>query len=1101
MYFRGVSTAVSGKICVILKTKKVLVVLKIYTLGTPSLELDGQPIELSRRKATALLMYLAVTQQKHTREKLAGWFWGDSEQSKAFAYLRTTLWTLNKTLGEGYLEVDDDRIGISRGIWVDALVFAELAESQPAEAAALYQGDFLSGFTLPDSPEFDDWQFFQTESLRQVFAKLLEKLISLYQKQGQYETAIPYARRLVALDSLHEPAQRLLMQVYEAAGQRSAALRQYQEFADLLQRELGEKPDAETTALYRSIQENRGRARPLTVTAHMPVLTTPLLAREKEIAEMTALLHDPACRLLAVIGPGGIGKTSLALQLIHQMADQYRDGAYFVPLAPLTSADYIIPTVADALHFTSYNQGDVYQQLRRYLTGKHMLLVMDNFEHVLDGVPVVAELLTSAPHLKILVTSRERLNLQEEWIYELHGLSYPPAAGNGAVENYGAVQLFLQAARRVRPDFVLTDADKPFVAQICRSVEGMPLGVELAATWLQMLTCREIAQEIERSLDFLSSSLRNLPPRHRSLRAVFDSSWERLSPIEKSTLSKISIFQGGFDREAAYAVSQAALPVLLSLVNKSLVARNESGRYQIHELLRQFAAEKLSAEDAQEAYRRHCAYYADFIRQREAAMKGQAQVQALDEIEADIDNLRAAWMWAVHRDLPNMRKLLNGFTFFYIMRGRYQESQEMFGGTLEYLKQLSLSPEEQLLRARIQISLACICLNVSQIEKARVLRAESHAVIAADDSPDNAIFLVSLALALTWPLYNAEAEVCAQKALALFEARHDRWGLSLALRTLGDVAHTGTRYADSRRYYQQSYEVSRAIGDQWGESNALRALGEVAYTLGEYAEAERLYREGLRLSEQVGDHAVIPYVLNRLANLILLQGRYEESAKIFWEGVQEARRLGDPTSMGWAWFGLGDIAIAQERYEEGMALLEDALAAYLLTESRQDPAWIYVTMSWVEILRVDPSRAKSYAQQGLEIFTDIGSLWGQSAGFYCLGEAALLENDFPLARQHFKTSLTQAAQASSIMLLMKHMVGWGKLLLKEGHPQQAIEVFQFILHHQATWFEIRERVQQQLSEMTGQPVEFPATFEVNHDYEAIFKKCHVNDVPFVSPLS
>ncbi|MBZ0305206.1 MAG: tetratricopeptide repeat protein, partial [Anaerolineae bacterium] len=1025
-------------------------------------------------------------------------FWGDSEQSKAFAYLRTTLWTLNKTLGDGYLEVDDDRIGISAGVWVDALVFTELAETQPAEAAALYQGDFLSGFTLSDCPEFDDWQFFQTESLRQTLGKLLEKLIDQYQKQGQAEIAVPYARRLVALDALHEPAQRLLMQVYEAAGQRSAALRQYQELSELLQRELGEEPDAETTALYRSIQENRGRARHQTVTAHIPTLTTPLLAREKEIAEMTALLHDPACRLLAVIGPGGIGKTSLA---IHQLADQYRDGAYFVPLAPLTSADYIIPTVADALHFTSYHQGDVYQQLRRYLTGKRMLLVMDNFEHVLDGVPVVAELLTSAPHLKILVTSRERLNLQEEWIYELHGLSYPPAAGNGAVENYGAVQLFLQAARRVRPDFVLTDADKPYVAQICRSVEGMPLGVELAAAWLQMLTCREIAQEIQRSLDFLSSSLRNLPPRHRSLRAVFDSSWERLTPVEKSTLSKISIFQGGFDRDAAYAVSQAALPVLRSLVNKSLVARHESGRYQIHELLRQFAAEKLNPEDAQEAYRRHCTYYTDFIYQREAAMKGQAQVQALDEIEADIDNLRAAWMWAVHRDLPNMRKLLNGFTLFYIMRGRYQESQEMFSGTLEYLKQLSLSPEEQLLRARIQIFLACIYLNVSQVEKARALYAECYQTIQVDQTPDNAMFLVLLVLTLTWPHYNAEAEKWAQKALALFEAAHDRWGVATALRTLGDVAHTGIRYADSRRYYQQSYEVSRVIGDQWGESNALRALGEVAYTLGEYAEAERLYREGLRLSEQVGDHAVIPYVLNRLANLILLQGRYEESARIFWEGVQEARRLGDPTSMGWAWFGLGDIAITQQRYEEGMALLEDALAAYLLNESRQDPAWVYVTMSWVEILRADSSQAKTYAQQGLEIFTDVGSLWGQSAAFYCLGEAALLENDLPLARQHFKTSLSQAAQANSIMLLIRHLVGWGKLLLKEGQPQQAAEVFDFILHHQATWFEIRVRVQQHLSTLTGQPAVLPTVFEVNHDYEAIFKKCHVKDVPFIPLLS
>lgn len=1069
--------------------------LKLITLGAPVIELDGEAVELSRRKAAALLIYLAVTQQHHTREKLAGLFWGDSEQSKAFAYLRTTLWTLNKALGEAYLNVEEDRVGVGGSVWVDALQFSELAASDDlthlAAAAELYQGDFLSGFALPDCPEFDDWLFFQRESLRQELSKLLEQLTHQLMEQQQFEAAIPYARRLVLLDSLHEPAQRLLMQVYHAAGQRAAALRQYQEFADLLERELGDEPDSDTQALYRAIQENRARrgaVREIMIT-HLPAQTTPLIAREQEIEEMTALLNEPACRLLAVIGPGGIGKTSLALQLIREMAAQYSDGVYFVPLAPLTAAEYIIPAVADALRFKSYQQGDVYKQLRGYLNEKHMLLMLDNFEHVLDGAALVAELLASAPRLKILVTSRERLNLQEEWIYELHGLSYPASASNGSIEDYGAVQLFLQAARRVRSDFTLAEGDKPYVARICRLVEGMPLGIELAAAWLQLLTCREIAQEIERSLDFLSSSLRNLPSRHRSLRAVFDSSWERLSPLEKSTLSKISVFQGGFDRDAAFAVSQASLPVLLSLVNKSLLSRDEIGRYQIHELLRQFAAEKLGEDVMWDARRRHCSYYADYIHQREGGMKGQAQARSLNEIESEIDNLRAAWMWAAHRrEMANLRTLMNGFTLFYLMRGRYQESKEMFGGTLDYFRQQpDLPPELRLLAAQIQILLAWIYLNISQVEKARALYREAFAVLTADETPDNAVYLVLLAQILTWPEHDAAAAAWAQKGLVLFQQSHDEWGIALALRTLGDVEHTGIRYHQSQAYYQKSYDLCHAIGDWWGEGNGLRARGEVAYTLGDYAEAERLYREALHLSEMVGEYTAIPFTLNRLGNLLLLQGRAGAADEVLQAAITAARRLGDNTSLGWAHCALADIAIWEERYDDAVQLMNQALDCFRVTESLHDSAWVYQDLSWVALRRGEITQAREWAQKGLAIFETLGSRWGQSAAFYRFGEAALLENDPALARQHLTRSLWLAVQACSIMLLLRHLVGWGKLLLKEGHPMQAAEVLSFIEQHPAAWYETRTRARQLLTEITDQP---PAV-ETDLDLGAILRRFQV----------
>ena len=633
--------------------------LRLRLLGSPRIEVDGLPIEVNRQKAVALLTYLAVTGQAQQRDTLAALLWPDSSQSLARNSLRRDLSILNKALGDEHLAIEREAIELHRaGLWLDVAQFRlYLTECrkhghpdnavcsaclQPLAAAAeLYHDDFMAGFSLPDCPDFDEWQFFQTETLRQELASVLEKLVQGYSIQANYESALPYARRWLALDNLNELAHRQLMRLYARTGQKAAALRQYQSCTQVLEDELGVEPSTDTTALYEqiratdlstaAIEQETGKGyvdTPLHPTTHtlphnLPVPTTPFVGRVEGLAEVVRRLNDPACRLLTLVGPGGIGKTRLAIRAAQKLATDsfnqaiFAHGVYFVRLASISSPNDLIPAIAEVLSFSVKQDVEPKEELFDYLHKKEMLLVLDNFEHLLtlplkegrseetefeqeqtESATLIADILSVEPGIKVLVTSREALNLQGEWVYPVEGMRYPSAevmnagASPADIEEYSAVRLFAQSARRVQPDFSLS-AELDCVLHICRLVEGMPLAIELAASWLKLLSCPEIARQIEQSLDFLTTPVRNVPARHRSMRAIFEHSWQLLSQTEQDILRRLSEFKGGFQQEDAEQVAGASLLQLAALVDKSILRVTPTGHYRMHEMLRQFAAEKL----------------------------------------------------------------------------------------------------------------------------------------------------------------------------------------------------------------------------------------------------------------------------------------------------------------------------------------------------------------------------------------------------------------------------------------------------------------------------------------------------------------------------
>ncbi|UCC86777.1 MAG: helix-turn-helix domain-containing protein, partial [Anaerolineales bacterium] len=395
--------------------------------------------------------------------------------------------------------------------------------------------------------------------------------------------------------------------------------------------------------------------------SNLPIPPTPLIGRQPELTALARMLCEPQCRLLTLTGTGGIGKTRLALELAFTRRDLFPDGVYFVSLASFTSPEFIAPTIGEALGLRFSGVLDPKAQILDYLREKSLLLVLDNLEHLLEGGGLLAQMLQQAPHVKLLVTSRERLNLQGEWLFDIQGLPVPAPDQIDRAEEYSAVALFLQSAWRAQVGFELKDEERPWVARICQLVEGAPLAIELAAAWVRVLTCREIAQEIERNLDFLAASARDLPERHRSMRAAFDHSWRLLSDEERRALSQLSVFRGGFTREAAEKVAGAPLPLLSSLVSKSLAQPVAEGWFDLHELVRQYAEAHLDTvseghtmvpghADGFAARQAHAAYYLALVEQAAPQLFGPEQVAWLQRLEHEYDNIRAALAWLLKAD-------------------------------------------------------------------------------------------------------------------------------------------------------------------------------------------------------------------------------------------------------------------------------------------------------------------------------------------------------------------------------------------------------------------------------------------------------------------
>jgi predicted ATPase/DNA-binding CsgD family transcriptional regulator len=653
---------------------------------------------------------------------------------------------------------------------------------------------------------------------------------------------------------------------------------------------------------------------------NLPPQPTPFLGRERELAELSALLLDPDSRLVTLLGPGGIGKTRLALEAAARESDKgdspFGDGIFFVPLQSLNEEDYIVPAIADALKYSFSSREEPRDQLLNYLKDKRTFLVLDNFEHLLPGADLIAAILEGCPQVKILVTSREVLGLQEEWIRPVEGLDFPGQERPERLEDYSAVQLFAERARRVQPGFSL-EREQACVLRICQLVQGMPLAIELAAAWLKSLPCAEVAAEIQHSLDFLATRLRNVPERHRSVRAVFDQSWKHLAEEEQAVFRRLAVFQGGFTRSAAEAVAQASPALLQALVDQSLLSLNPGGRYQLHELLRQFGAEQLDekTEERQETQNLHARYFAGFLARLESRLKGPEQLDALAQMDQEIDNIRGAWRWmSEESDSAGLDLAMSSLTLYYQIRSRFQEGTEAFeraaamasgspvyGYLLQaatwfkasitgwgpqwprYQEALSWMRDSNT-SSRMAFPLMSLCfVELDPEEEEQVRQFFRDNLAHARENEDTwacAWFQYSLGVIGSRSELTPEAQLLLEESISAFEKCGDRWGSTAALHHLGSKIAEQGNYLEARAIFHKSLQICKEIGDQGGVEFSLHFLGEIARGMQEYEGSLNYLLDAIQIGKELNSFMYF-WHLYELSSSLEAAGKLEWAVEIF----------------------------------------------------------------------------------------------------------------------------------------------------------------------------------------------------------------------------
>ena len=626
----------------------------------------------------------------------------------------------------------------------------------------------------------------------------------------------------------------------------------------------------------------------------LPAEPTPFVGRVDELAEINRQLVES--RLLTLVGPGGIGKTRLALKAAEGVAGDFKDGCYFVPLVPIHSVDLIIQTIAEGVRFPLATHEDPQHQLIRYLRGKQILLVIDSFEHLLDGAGFISKIISAAPGVKVMATSRERLNLQSETMLVVGGMDLPEQLDEYDPRNFDAIRLFVLSAGKVRPGYDPSEAELSRIAEICRIVQGMPLAIELAAAWLHILSVDEIIEELKKGIEILSTDARDAPERHRSIHSVFDHSWMMLDEREQDIFMHLSVFQGGFTRHAAQLVTGASLQNLTGFINKSFLSLDpDSGRLEIHEMLRQYTQEQLEKdpEGSLSAQENHAAYYADFMEQKWGEIKHERQMQAIAEIEVEIKNVRLACRYyLIQKNACQLRKFIQSFREFCWIRGWNHTGMDLFA---EFVNGLDgLQDEESVVTHALAMAYQGYFMSwLGLSDQGFELAKGSVRILGQLDRPEALVFAYeSLALNAYYLNLFPEEMAGKNKLLALAKYLDDKWLMGLALFELSMVAIRNDDYLEADRLAQSSLDLYQEIGNPIRSTLSLLPIGHAAMARGEYQLANDSYQRILRISRETGFLWGIGKANKYLGNLALTIGKIEQAEEYLHESLKITNEIG-----------------------------------------------------------------------------------------------------------------------------------------------------------------------------------------------------------------
>lgn len=939
--------------------------LTIHLLGDFRILTNDKPLTtISADRQQTLLAYLLLHRHApQSRQHLAFQLWPDSPEGQARTNLRNLLYSLRQAIPDADTFIASDNLVVQwrpgAPFQLDVAQFeAALAQAGKTNtttrrlaleaAIAAYTGDLLPG-------NYDDWLAPLREELRRRFLDALQRLIDLLTTSSDYRRAIHYSQRCLAQDPLNEPAYVQLMRLHALSGDRAGVRRVYQQCVAALERELEVEPSPATNQAYEQLlrlapapapvnnapppsPSSSPSSSPSTATAPLPSAdkatpyapprlqpkpvptpATPLLGRQAELTAIAAQLRDPACRLLTLVGMGGMGKTRLALQVAATVGPPLTGGVVFVPLVGVQESALIWPSLAVALNLILTGAQPPAEQVLTALADGSFLLVLDNLEQLLGDITPISALLEGAPSLKLLVTSRERLNLQEEWVYEVTGLAIADQLTATTAGN-DATALFVQMARRTRSRFTPDGADMVAIQRICQLVEGMPLGIELAAAWVHLLSPAEIAQEIERNLDFLATPARNVPERHRTLRAVFDHSWQLLTAAEQQTLRRLAVFRGGFTRELAKTVSGATLPLLATLVDKSLLYRAPGGRYELHERVRQYAYRKLhETGDAEATHQAHLRHFIHFAQENNQQLGKVNHKVAVARLVDERDNLYAALQWALdHEQIDEGLHLAQACSRFWRLTGAGNEGLQWFTQLLAQSGQLR---DRSLLTGAFyhagQQAWAIRAVEQTQYylqEALRLAQGEGDRLCEADVYNSLGVVVGD----------HARAERYHEQALAIYRVLNEARGIVFATLHLASLASGAGDHARAIQLYTECLAYGRRGDDLMVRADSLRGLAITYFSRQQYGEAAQLYNEVMAIYQAMGDEQGVYVVQNDLGDVALIRGQLAEATTYYRASLAGAWRYEDHYVIAWGFECLARTALAQHQVERALLLFAAA---------------------------------------------------------------------------------------------------------------------------------------------------------------------------------
>ncbi|MEM7117757.1 MAG: BTAD domain-containing putative transcriptional regulator [Chloroflexota bacterium] len=959
--------------------------LSIRTLGEVSFAVDGEPIKsLRSRSATALLIYLACHRRSFSRDYLAEFFWEGRTASQSSANLRTALKLLRPSFAN-YLLIERQSIRFNHesAFEIDAARFAEQLETllpslepsllesqlkQLADALDLYRGDFLESFYLSSAPDFEAWQREERTRFQLLAERGLQELITYYLATGDYRKGIKEARRLLTFEPFDESVHRQLMWLLLRNGQRNAALQQYEKCRRTLAEKLDVEPDAATTAVYQQI-----RTLSFPPAVQLPTTPTRFFGRQTERKTLVNLLLSPHHSLVTIFAAGGMGKTRLAVEVARTIATQqpgrFLNGIFFIPLAPLATSDLIPTTIADVLNLSLSGPGSRAKQLAEQLRTRECLLILDNFEHLLDapGLNILASILTQAPRVSLLVTSRIRLGLMEEHLFELSGLPYPTKRSDmQAALSYEAVTLFVEQARRLRHGFAPDGEEMADVVKLCQFVGGMPLGIELAASGVRLYSCRQLLNQLQIQPDLEFGLAVNRPDRHRNLRTLFEHSWSLLTESEQIIASRFAVFHGPFDLPAAQSITGATPLQVGLLLDKSFLQRHDDERFSLHPLLHQFLAEKFEARPTlgAETKYKHAVHYHDMLR---ASKTGNHNMEKdyfsiLRVIKSNLDNVVAAALWLADQPDPDQQILtrdsgyLSHFTqmtmFNFKRSGQFELGKTTFSQILQKLvnNPSAKEPHAHAVVFFVRNHLSQLNYLLHDYDQAA---SEINGLLSDPDlQPDNiyrsvAYNMMALILGRRGQFEGAFAMFEASLDIARADLPHFIWPI---LQDYGEVLLSAGKFDAAEQAWEKMLQL--ALGVDSGD--ALRCiyevgLGRIASQRGEREKARDLLESGLILSRKAEYQQQIILALLALARLASNQGDTEEARNLLDETIKLARQPQDARFLALCELEYGWLAEVEGKFSTAARHYELAIAGL---KQIQDLGSLPVAQRHLERLRV-----------------------------------------------------------------------------------------------------------------------------------------------------